>query len=76
MRQSYEPRIKGGYSLHEAYDPQKCPKQSSDPEVRRGKCGGARCVDCCGTAKDTDIDECSKCGLQVSVSCYFDEECS
>jgi len=73
---SHEPRIVGGCSLHEQYDPEKCPKESHDPKVRREKCGFARCVDCCKQQDDMDIDECSKCGRQRMVPCYFDEECS
>lgn len=73
---SHEPRVVGEHSLHANYDPEKCPKTTTVAAVRRERCGFARCVDCCGQKEDTDIDECSKCGLQRAVSCYFDEECS
>lgn len=73
---SYEPRITGGSSIHPTYDPEKCPKTTTVESVKRERCGSARCVDCCGQKEDNDIDECSKCGFQRMVSCYFDEEYS
>ncbi len=75
MFKSYEPRIRSDTSLHSEYDPEKCPKTSTNPSVRsENRCGIARVVDCCGTAEDIDIEECSKCGLQRTSKCYFDED--
>lgn len=73
MSTSHEPRVRGGFSLHATYDPSKCPREN--PAIK-GSCGVARCVDCCKQLDDHDIDECSTCGRQSMVACYFDEECS
>ena len=70
---SHEPRVRGGCSLHAAHDPSKCPRTNSALD---GRCGVARCVDCCGQVDDHDIDECARCGHQQMVACYFDEEYS
>ena len=74
MSYSHTPRITGGSSLHKYYDKEKCPKEN--PKLKSERCGIARCVDCCGQKNDYDIDECSKCGKQRIVPCYFDEEYS
>lgn len=71
---SHEPRAGGDYSMHTAYDPEKCPKTSSNPEVKKLSCGEARVVDCCEQEKERDIEECSRCGLQRSVPCSFDDD--
>ncbi len=65
-------RVRGGFSLHDKYDPTKCPKTRGI----YGQCGGVRCVDCCKQISDTDIIECSKCGYQTTVPCFFEEEYS
>lgn len=69
---THTPRITGGCSLHAEFDPQKCPKDN--PALAGEPCGHARCVDCCKQTPDKDIDECSRCGRQRQVACYFDDE--
>jgi hypothetical protein len=74
MTLSHTPRIVGGHSLHTAHDPQKCPRDN--PDLRDERCGSARCVDCCRQVDGMDVEECTKCGRQRQVSCYFDEDFS
>lgn len=71
MRVDHVPRIVGGHSNFEAHDPSKCPK--NNPALT-GRCGEARCVDCCGQKPDTDVVECARCGLQQTWRCTFDED--
>jgi len=65
---SFEPRIRGGYSLHSEHRPELC----IEPCQRHI----ARVVDCCKADPDRDVIECPKCGEQRSVPCSFDEEFS
>jgi hypothetical protein len=59
-------RLIGGYSLHDAVDPNAC---------LRGHEGSWRCVDCEDLAgPGRDIVECSRCGAQKTVRCDFDDE--
>lgn len=73
-KQFIEGRIVGGYSMHDSFKPELCPGNGVRGLV--SGCGSGRCVDCCGVADDRDIIECTKCGLQWSEGCSFDEDFS
>lgn len=73
---SHEPRIVGGYSLHAAYDASKCPRENEALAQQGEKCGHFRCVDCCKQEEERDVEECDRCGRQISVTCSFDDEYS
>lgn len=62
-------RIKGGCSLRDAEQPNRCcPYHHRCPEPR--------CVDCCGVVDEHDILECPHCGKQWTAPCSFNEDYS
>lgn len=64
-------RVRGGFSLFNEADPSKCPKENAEVF---GQCGYGRVVDCCEQQEDKDIIECSQCGKQKLVNCFYDDD--
>lgn len=63
---SHIPRIVGGCSRHAEFDASKC--------IHGERCGPWYVVDCCGQEDDKDVDECGRCGKQVSSRCNYDDD--
>ena len=70
-------RVHGGCSTHDKFNPNLCPAEPVVQHHLQGiRCGPWRVVDCCGLADEHDIEECSRCGKQITVACSFDDDYS
>ncbi len=72
MLKSFEPRVKGEFSVHPNYDISKTPNR----EGHVFECGAMRVVSCCDPINGIDVLECARCGYQVQTRCSFDGDFS